>query len=79
MIVTERFSKHTRSSVTGAAVPEDARSSGYYHEVASDLKDFLTGVENVSKLLIRTADRCKSEELKQVWSIFFPQRSTLPK
>lgn len=45
---------------------EGAGSSGFQGDPASDLMDYLTGVENISELLTRTADRCKSEDLKQV-------------
>lgn len=43
-----------------------AKSSGYQSDPASDLKDYLRGVKNVSELLTQTADRCKSEDIKQV-------------
>ncbi|KAB5536820.1 hypothetical protein PHYPO_G00111720 [Pangasianodon hypophthalmus] len=52
--------------VKGGSVTEVARSSGYQRDLASDLTDYLTGVENISELLTRTADRCKSEDVKQV-------------
>lgn len=58
-------------SVTGRAKAEVSESTGYQREVASDLKCYLTGVENVSELLTRAADRCKSEDVKQVCSIDF--------
>lgn len=56
---------------TGGALAEVAKSTGHQRELASELKDYLTGVENLSELLTRTADRCKSEDVKQVCSIRF--------
>ncbi|KAF5902744.1 zinc finger and BTB domain-containing protein 40 isoform X1, partial [Clarias magur] len=45
---------------------EVARSSGYQRDLVSELSVYLTGVENISELLARTADRCKSEDVKQI-------------
>ncbi|XP_058228833.1 zinc finger and BTB domain-containing protein 40 isoform X4 [Hemibagrus wyckioides] len=58
--------EQTGPDLKGGAVAEVAKSTGHQRELASDLKDYLTGVENVSELLTRTADRCKSEDVKQV-------------
>lgn len=57
---------HTR--ILSLLSVEVARSSGYQHDLSSDLTDYLAGVENVSKLLARTAERCTSEAVKQVCS-----------
>lgn len=50
---------------------EVARSSGYQHDLVSDLAVHLAGVENISELLTRTSDRCQSEDMKQVKSCHF--------
>ncbi|XP_060766980.1 zinc finger and BTB domain-containing protein 40 isoform X2 [Neoarius graeffei] len=56
--VEEKEQTGSDLKVTGGSVTEVARSS--------DLTDYLTGVENISELLTRTADRCKSQDVKQV-------------
>lgn len=50
---------------------EVARSSGYQLDLVSELSVYLTGVENVSELLARTADKCKIEDVKQVCRSWF--------
>ncbi|XP_053339538.1 zinc finger and BTB domain-containing protein 40 isoform X2 [Clarias gariepinus] len=52
--------------VTEGSVVEVARSSGYQRDLVSELSVYLTGVENISELLARTADRCKIEDVKQI-------------
>lgn len=58
--------EETGPDLKGGSAAEVARSPGYQHDLSSDLTEFLAGVENVSELLARTAERCTSEAVKQV-------------
>ncbi|XP_046731245.1 LOW QUALITY PROTEIN: zinc finger and BTB domain-containing protein 40 [Silurus meridionalis] len=52
--------------IKGGAEEKVARSSGYQHGLATDLTDYLKGVENIPELFTQTADRCEREDVKQV-------------